>query len=218
MSKLWTLAAVSAMYGVLAVLVSRRFTAEAAIRRSVNLILAHVMELGLFLDAPRLVLRAQGDLLRENARLLRLVIVPGAILALLFAFLFEPMNAFYGREPLPLGEPSVVTIHMKDTVMPPVRLEPPAGIVVETPAVRVLHDHQISWRVRPLRHSSGDWKFRFDNRVASTSMNGFFLHDAAIRSVEIRYPKAAILGLSWLVWFVTISTVTAAVFALSWKR
>jgi hypothetical protein len=217
MSKLWTLAAVSAMYGVLAVVVFRRFTAEAAIRRSMNLILAHVMELGLFLDAPGLVLRAQADLLRENARLLRLVIVPGGILALLFIFLFEPMNAFYGRAPLPLGEPSVVTIQMKNTIMPPVQLEPPAGIVVETPPVRVLHDHQISWRVRPLRLSSGDWRFYFDNRVVSESMNGFFFHDASIRSVEIRYPKAAILGLSWLFWFVAISTVAAAVFGLSWK-
>ena len=34
--------------------------------RTVNRVLAHVMELGLFLDSPRLVSRAQADLLREN--------------------------------------------------------------------------------------------------------------------------------------------------------
>ena len=54
-----TLIPVSAIYGVVAVLVFRRLTERAAIRRSVNRIVAHVMELGLFLDSPGLVMRAQ---------------------------------------------------------------------------------------------------------------------------------------------------------------
>lgn len=215
MSKLWTLIPASALYGVAAVLIFRRFTDKALIRRSVNRVLAHVMELSLFLDAPRLVLRAQRDLLRENARLLRLVIVPAGILALLFALLFEPMNAFYGRAPLPVGEPSVVTIQMKDTAMPEVRLEAPAEIAVETPPVRILRDRQISWRVRPIGESSGEWKFHVENRVVTA---GFFFRDAAIRSIEIRYPKAEIMGLPWLVWFALVSTVAAAAFGLCWKR
>ena len=94
------------------------------------------MELGLFLDSPGLVLRAQRDLLRENVRFLRLVMLPAAILALLFALLYSPMSAMYGRAPLPVGEPSVVTIQMKDAAMPPVQFEAPDGIVVETPGVR----------------------------------------------------------------------------------
>jgi hypothetical protein len=80
-----TLVLVSAIYGVVAALVFRRFTNRASIRRSMNRILAHTMELGLFLDSPGLVFRAQRDLLRENARLLRQVILPGAIVALLFS-------------------------------------------------------------------------------------------------------------------------------------
>jgi hypothetical protein len=154
-------------------------------------------------------------LLRENARLLRLVMVPGGILALLFTFLFEPMQTIYGRAPLPVGQPSVVTIQMKDAPMPEVQLETPAGMVVETPPLRVLRDGQINWRVRPLRENSGDLKFSVENRVVTP---GFFLRDAAIRSIEIRYPKAAILGVSWLVWFAATSSVAALAFGLCWKR
>lgn len=210
MSKLWTLIPAGAIYGVVAVLVFRRFTGQTLVRRSVNRILAHVMELGLFLDAPGLVLRAQRDLLHENARLLRLVMLPAGILALLFVFLFPPMNAIYGHAPLPVGEPSVVTIQMRDAATPPVQLEAPAGIVVETPGVRILHDRQISWRVRPLKKTSGDLKFRIDGRVITP---GVFLHDAAIRSIQIHYPET-----SWLFWFIGSSSVSAMVFGLCWKR
>ena len=198
---------VSVVYGIAAVLIFRRFTERAAIRRSVNRILAHVMELGLFLDSPGLVFRAQRDLLIENFRLLRLVIIPGVILAVLFV----PMYAIYGHGPLPVGEPSVVTIQMKDAAMPAVQLEAPEGMVIETPGVRIVRDRQISWRVRPLRESSGDLRFHVDNHVVAKS---FFLHDPAIRSIEIRYPPATILGWSWLVWFGVISSISAIAFGL----
>jgi len=206
-----TLVLLSAIYGVVAVLVFRRLTDRESIRRCVNRILAHMMELGLFLDSPELVFRAQRDLLRENARLLRQVILPGAIVALLFALLYPAMDAFYGHAPLPPGEPSIVTIQMKDA-MTPVELQAPLGMAVETPAVRSVHDRQISWRVRPLRETSGDLRFRVENRVVTA---GFFLRDPAIRSIEIRYPKSTILGFSWLAWFFLISSVSAGLF---WKR
>ncbi|HEV1284290.1 MAG TPA: hypothetical protein VNU44_03240, partial [Bryobacteraceae bacterium] len=186
---------VSVLYGVLAVLIFRRLTEKSSVGRTVNRILAHVMELGLFIDSPSLVFRAQRDLVRENLRLLRLTILPGAILALLFALLYPPMNTMYGRAPLPIREPSVVTIQMKDAAMPAVQLEAPEGIIVETPAIRILHDHQISWRVRPLRPTTADFKFRLDNH-------------SAIRSIEIPYPAARIAGLPWLAWFVLISSVS----------
>jgi hypothetical protein len=201
----------SVIYGVIAVLVFRGFTDQRAIRRAVNRILAHVMELGLFLDSPELVLRAQRDLLRENLHFLGLVMLPSIFLALLFA----PVYAIYSHAALPVGEASVVTIQMRNAPMPPVQLEPPEGIVVETPGVRILRDRQISWRVRPVRPNSGDFKFHIDNRIVSAST---FLHDPAIRSIEIRYPQATLLGFSWLLWFIAISSISALAFGLCWKR
>jgi hypothetical protein len=92
---------------------------------------------------------------------------------------------------------------MKSAVLPPVQLESPPGMVVETPAVRVLYDRQISWRVRPLQRTSGDLKFRFNPDV---------------RSIHIHYPDATILSLPWVFWFVIASSVSALIFGLCWKR
>ena len=75
--------------------------------------MAHVMEFRLFLDSPALVLRAQRDLLRENLHLLRLILLPCAILAFIFIVLFPQLDAMYGHAPLPVGEPSVVTAHTR---------------------------------------------------------------------------------------------------------
>lgn len=186
----------SILYGIAAVFIFRRLTDRSALRRSFNLILAHVMELALFLDSPSLVFRAQRDLLKENLRLLRLTILPAAILAILFAILYQPLNAIYGRAPLPVGEPAVVTIPIEDKIP---QLEPPDGIALETPAIRVLRDHEISWRIRPLRPTGTDLKFRIDNRIAT--------------SIKIPYPERP-----WLLEFVLISSVTAAAFGLFWKR
>jgi len=201
---------ISIAYGVVAVLIFRRLTDESSIRRTVNRILAHVMELGLFIDSPSLVFRAQRDLIRENVRLLRLTVLPGAILALLFAILYPPMNAIYGHSPLPVGEPSVITLQMKDATMPAVQLEAPEGMIVETPAVRVLHDHEISWCVRPVKNPLGEIKFHLDNRVVTP---GFFLHDPSIRAINIPYP-----AVPWLAWFALISSGSALTFGLCWKR
>jgi hypothetical protein len=190
---------VSILYGIAAVLIFRRLTDAPSLRRTVNRILAHVMELGLFLDSPSLVFRSQRDLLRENFRLLRLTILPAAILALLFALLYKPIDAIYGHAPLPIGEPAIVTIQMQS--MAPVQLDAPDGIAVETPAVRVLHDHQISWRIRPLRATPADFKFRIDNRIVTPS------------SISIPYPERP-----WLFKFLLISTISALTFGLFWKR
>lgn len=202
---------VAVLYGVVAILIFRRLTDAASIRGSVNRVLAHVMELGLFLDSPRLVLRAQANLLRENLRLLRQVLVPGVVLGTLFLC----VNAIAGHAPLPTGESAVVTVQMKDPVMPAVQLEPSPWLAVETPGVRALRDHQISWRVRLLRPAAGDFKFRVDNRVVTA---GLFVRDPAIQSIAIPYPPATMFGHFWIVPFMLISCVSALVFGLCWKR
>lgn len=212
-----TLVLLSAFYGFTAVLIFRRLTNRARIRSAVNRILAHVMELGLFLDSPALVFRAQRDLLFANFHLLRLIVLPAGCLALVFGLAYSPMNAFFGHAPLPVGEPSVVTMQMKDAVMPPVQLQASPELRVETPEVRDLRDHEISWRVRPVRQNFAALRFHIGNRVVTASANAFFFRDPSIRSIDIRYPTIAIFGLPWLAWFFTTSTVSALAFGI-WRK
>ncbi len=138
------------------------------------------MEFRLFLDEPRLIFKAQRDLLREDLRLFRQIAIPCLIAAPFFTLVIWQADRVYGRAPLPAGEPVVVTAHGD------AQLHAPAGLVVETPAVRIQRTHEVSWRVRPTRPFSG-------------TLPGF----------EIPWPRATVLGVSWLVWFFGISSLSA---------
>jgi hypothetical protein len=201
---IWTLIPVSAIYGLAAALVFVRFSDRAAIRRTTNRMIAHVMEFRLFLDSPALVLRAQRDLLRENLHLLRLILLPCVILALIFIVLFPQLDAMYGHRPLKAGERAIVTAHALEDAT----LEAPAGIEVETAGAWNVHERQISWRVRALGRVSGELKI---GSVTKRIVAGGGLIDGwriPFRSpeIEIQYPRAAVLGVNWMVWFFVISS------------
>lgn len=208
---IWTLIPVSIVYGLAAVLLFRRCSDEVSIHRTVNRMMAHVLEFRLFLDSPALVLRAQRDLLRENFHLLRLILLPCVILAILFIVLFSQLDIMYGHAPLKAGERSVVTAQLSGDAV----LEAPAGIEVETPGVRSLHDKQISWRVRPLGRVSGELKVRYPNHVLTkqiVSGSGLIYGlrlPFTTPEIEIHYPKTKVLSTNWMVWFFLISSASA---------
>jgi hypothetical protein len=210
---IWTLLPVAWIYGFAAELAFRRFADESLVRASINRMVAHVMEFRLFIDSPALIFRAQRELLGENLRLLRLVLLPGAVMAFVFVMLFPTLDAMYGHAPLPAGQASVVSAHMADGT-----LEAPAGIHVETEGVRSASDHEVSWRVRPLGRVNGE--LRVNDGVLSLTRR-VVAGDGIVYGwrapftgpgIEIRYPVRAILGKNWMVWFLAVSSL-AAVFS-----
>lgn len=214
---IWVLVVFSAIYGWAAALTVRRFSNTARVRVTTRRIVAHLMELQLFLDSPSVILRAQRDLIRENFRLLRLVAPASLIPAAIFALLYPQLDALFGHSPLRVGEQTTVTARVDDA-----RLEAPAGFKVETPAVRDVHDHVVSWRVRPLGRASGDLNVRSpDGRVITRRvvagrcfMEGWSLPLTA-PAIDIRYPRRDFIGLSWVLWFFGISAIAGAI---GWKQ
>jgi len=224
---------VSILAGIGMLVVFRHASDQAATRRAKNLVAAHLLEFRLFMDEPRLVLRAQRDLIVANLRFLKLMLRPVLVLALPMAVLLAQMEAFYGHAPLVVGEPAIVTVQLKgDSLEAKLSLKTPAGIAAETPPLHVVGEHQVSWRVRPLRAVLGDFEIVADGRVLrKTVVAGEGMHylsprrgsvanllldaaelplaDREIAWIEVRYPSAAILHLHWLVWFPLVSGVTA---------
>ena len=235
MTALWSLVPISVLIGIAALIVFHHASDQAAIRRSTSLVFAHLLEFWLFMDEPRLILRAQRDLIVANGRLLKHLMRPVLILLVPMALLLAEMDAFYSRAPLPLRQAAIVTLQVKDAAMPAPSLTVPAGITLETPAVRVVNERQISWRIRPTESSSGVLRFvragnvltktisagssiRYISQTRFGSFANFWLHptewpfsEAAIEWVEVRYPSAVILRMHWLVWFFGISTLSALV-------
>lgn len=231
---LLALAPVSAIFGVALTLAFLRWTDHARLRRTINRMIALVIEFRLFVDEPILVLRAQRDLFKGNARLLALIARPTALAAVVFFLCFPHLEALYGRAPLPLGKPAIVTAQFSRAVLAgQLTLAAPASISVETPAVRALYTNQVSWRIRPISDFAGQIKFNgpggpLSKRIASGTGVHYIsatrpgswlaflwnpverpLSNSAVSSISILYPPATILKLNWMVWFFSISTIAA---------
>lgn len=213
--------------GVVSVWAFRHWSDSAELRAASNRILAHLLEIQLFGSEPALILKAQRDLIADNVWLLRALSRPMLVLLLPFAALFIGLDAFFGRAPLRAGEATVVTVQCKSGAgerMPELLLTGTADIQVETPAVRIPREGQISWRVRPVRASDGELSIRCGDRIVTKSISAksglnwlserrsgwavTLLHpfelplsDPAIDSIQLRYPHATVFHLHWSLWF-----------------
>jgi hypothetical protein len=227
-----TLIPISILSGILMLLVFRHTTDQNAVRRARNLVTAYLLEFRLFMDEPRLVLRAQRKLLLANLQWLKLVLVPVVVLTVPMALLLAQMDTFYGHAPLRVGKAVVVTTQLEHAGVTPV-LNAPASIEVETPPVQVPAENQVSWRLRPLRAASAALTFTVGDRTLTKSIvAGHGLHrvserragslaafllysaelpffDADVAWIEISYPAARILRLHWMIWFFVVSGLTA---------
>ncbi len=228
----WLVIAAGALSGFASWSFFRRWSDPIELRKAINGIVAHLFELRLFAQEPVLVLRAQRDLLTANFYFLRQVITPSLILVLPFAILLVALDSLFGKAPLQLGKPAIVTLELSHSARPKsaeAKLDAPPGIAVETPPVQVLSMSQISWRLRPVRAAKGELRLRYCGRVITKSISSEpgiqwlsgtragsvwrFLENpselpfssSAIDSVSISYPAASILHVNWLVWFMISS-------------
>ena len=209
---------ISVLCGIAILIVFRRWSDQRAIQRSRSLIVAYLLEFRLFINEPSLVLRAQRNLVRENLRLIRLLLRPALIVTIPMLIFFEPLDALYRYAPIRLGESAIVTIQSNRADDP--HLHSPDEILVETPPVHIPREHQLSWRVRALRPVAARveivWPDRILQKRVVASAGGIhflftrsrFLFDNDVNWFEIRYPAATVLRLHWLVWFSVLSTST----------
>jgi hypothetical protein len=224
------LAIVAILTGVLTTFVIRRIADVAALRTVRKRIYAHLLEFRLFFDEPLLVWQAQVSLLRDNARLLRLLLPSALLLGLPMAWLVLQLDDVYGFRPLRPGEAALVTAQLTRPIETTDRfdLHSAGGITVETPPVR--HDNQVSWRIRPANEARAALSLKINSRIIrktvstgdapqllsprrTRSLEEFLLHPAEPRLpdgdlawVEVDYPVAST---TWLIWFLIISTAAA---------
>jgi hypothetical protein len=232
----WTalagLSAVSVLFTVLALLVVRTFSDQAAVLRAKSLAQAHLLEFRLYDDDLRSVFRAQRELLVANFRLIRLLLPSVLVLAIPGVVLFGLLDACYGRAKLVVGEPAVVTVQLAadDTNA---KLAADQGIAVETEPVRVAAERQLVWRVRPVRAVSSALRLNTPEGVVTKSISaghgvGFVserrtdsllsfvlqpvelpLSHPGVRWISVQYPKATVMGMHWVIWFLLISLAAA---------
>lgn len=234
----WSLALVACLCGMGTMAIYRGATDLEGAGRIVKRLVAHLAELRLYADEPSLIWRAQLSAIRESARLFVAMAKPSLLVALPMAWLLVQLHSAYGLAPLPLGKPGMVTVHFArdlDAADEAAMLVAPAGIAVETPAVRVIARREMSWRVRPagamrgvlvvkLRDSeltksiqSGPDGTTWLSKRRARSAMAFLIHPREGRLppgdvdwIEVSYPEAPIrlggLEIPWLAWFAVFST------------
>jgi hypothetical protein len=144
------------------------FPGRAAVRAAGKRLQADLLEMRLYSSEPALMWSAQKALLRDNVRWLALMLPPALVLALPLAWLFVQLDSIYGRSPLAVGAPAVVTVQLERAIEPvdaAATLQAPPGIAVETPPVRVFAERQISWRIRALRPVRGELRLVLRGRA-----------------------------------------------------
>lgn len=214
-----SLAALSAIWGVLASLVFRRFTNRRAVRKAINHIYAHLLEIRLYSEEPSLVWRAQKALIVGNLRFLALIAPAVLAMAIPFALLYPQLDAIYGVAPLEIGHSATVTLSGNTGT-----LEAPQGIRIETPPVKDSADREVSWRIRALAPTRGTLRVTLPDgatilRNIASGERTLSPNRRSEASVAIDYPRSDVsvagLAFPWLVWFVVISALSATVFTLS---
>jgi hypothetical protein len=237
---LFSLIPLSILLAAAMLLVFRLTSNQDALRKVKGLLQAHLYEMRLFSDEPALIWKAQLGLLRANARYIGMMLIPAVVMTVPMVLLFAQLECFYGYMPLRPGQTAIVTLQMKEGAhgdVPVVR--PPDGVEVESPAVRVEGERQISWRIRAVHPVAGDLQFVFPAQTITKSVQAgmgpvylsarrvssafdLLLHPSESRLpespvdwIELRYSKATVsalgMDLHWLIWVLVISMIGALV-------
>ena len=233
-----TLIPISLLLGIGMLWIFSKTSNQEAIRRVKARLQAHLYEMRLFADEPVLIWKAQLGLLAANAHYIGLMLIPAIVASAPLILILAQLECFYGLEPIPVGRDAIVTARLRDGAEPSAcALRAPSGIAVETPAVWIPQDHEISWRVRAIGPTSGDLELVFPSgSVAKSIRSGdgpqyvsgrrvsslldliwnpgeSRLSGGPVDWISVNYPRAAVralgVDLHWLVWLLAVSMIAA---------
>jgi hypothetical protein len=234
------LGGVSIFTGILMLIAFRYTSNQLEIRRIKEKAKAHILEIRLFKHDPRLVIGAQRRVLGYSLNHLRYAVVPFLVMVPLLLIILVQLNTRFGYTPLQPGDSAVVTVKLADQVSgqgDAVDLMVPDGVEIETPALRMDDEREISWRVKPHQFGEFDLTIRLSDRevhkrlvvtsqlvnVSPRKVRPTFLDlllfpgeaplpaDVPIQAIEVGYPPRTlnVLGwnMHWLVIFCVLSLI-----------
>lgn len=151
MPLLWTLSLFSLLAGLLMLLIFRYTSNQQRIRETKNGIKAHLLELWLFRDDPRIMISAQWQLLRLNGRYMKLALKPMIVMIVPMALILISLEGWFGYRPLQPGEAVIVSVQVSDGeigLLERASLRASNGVMVETPPLRIPLTKEVDWRIQ----------------------------------------------------------------------
>ena len=142
------LALISALTGIVLLLVYRFASDQKAIRRSKDKLEAHLLEVRLFQEQLRAVLRAYPRLFLGILNYLRHSLRPLMIMAIPLLILLVQLEGFFGWKPNRVGAEFLVKARVTDSAaLDQLELRIPRGISLTAPPLHIPEENEVDWRI-----------------------------------------------------------------------
>jgi hypothetical protein len=198
----WQVVVLALPGALFALAIYKAVSNQAAIRDAKDKIVAYLLELRLFRDDLRVLLRAQGRVFANIGRYLGHSMLPMLVMLPIFLLMLIQIESRFAFRGLAPDEQALVTVGV--TSKQPVSriavsLDAADGLKVATPALRADGSSEIYWRVRVLTPGTHDLKLRVGGESADRIVNAEGSGGAmtmAYRASDMRtllYPRVAAL-------------------------
>ena len=139
----------SAVTGLVMLIIFRYTSNQKKIKAAKDKVKAYILEIRLYKDSPRIILRALGKILRFNAIYMRHAFLPVLFLFVPVVLILVNLNFRYNYRGIESGASFIVSAALVDqALLDNVSIRVPAGVTVETPPLRIAQRNEIDWRLR----------------------------------------------------------------------
>ncbi|OPX28307.1 MAG: hypothetical protein B1H09_08040 [Gemmatimonadaceae bacterium 4484_173] len=133
---LWGLAWISALSGIMMILVFKKTSNQQAISKLRRKMGSRALGMLLFLESPLTVIKLAFSLITDNFVYLWHLLKPMLIITIPFLVTAAQLDARYSREPLDASHPATVTVLWKDSIPSAGTASPEYGVVI-SPVVTI---------------------------------------------------------------------------------
>lgn len=163
----WAMLAISAVAGVVMLLVFKATSDQAGIKRAKNLVKGHFLAIRLYKDDIGLMLDTMKNIISSNLLYMKQSLRPMLFLMVPVGIVLIQLGIRYEFRPLRTGERVVVTLGVADdsVELSEVELILPAGLVAEMPPVRIEQVREVNWRIRAEKAGVFTLSFKYGDKV-----------------------------------------------------
>jgi uncharacterized membrane protein (DUF106 family) len=189
----WGMVWISALSGLLIIVIYKHVSNQAGIRRIKKKLKAHFYELRLFKDNLRFTLAAQKDLFVANMRYLGYAFKPMLFLIIPIVLIILYLGLRYEYRGVETGEQVILSATFEDNVdiiKTEIALEVPAGVEVDEFPLRIMETNEVDWRLKVNDPGSYDIEIVVgDERYSKT-----LVAEASLKPVQARRQKSGIVA------------------------
>lgn len=142
----------SLLSAVMFLLIFKKTSNQKKIKYHKNKIFGYVLQIPLYKDRFGVLFGSIGRILKHNALYVLHTLASLIFILIPLLFIMVQINNRCGYAPLAQGQDFLIRVTLDETVdqatLESASCEPPPGIVLETPALRVEDEKQVFWRAR----------------------------------------------------------------------